>query len=521
MKTLLFGLDGATFTVLDHLVALGIMPNLGKFLEQACRAPLASTALPVTPQAWTSMSTSRTAGHHGLHDFIRREQSGSTVFWRVNDARDNHCETIWKYASRNDLRVTVLNYFGVAPPEPINGHSMPGFVSGRHLRRSTWPSDLFARLQELPGLDMKILGLDLDVERLALQDMAIDDWAPWIRHHIQREQAWFRVLEHLMIHEPSDLTAIVLDGVDKIQHLAWRYLDPALLPAAPTAWEQEIIELVRSYFRQVDDFLGRLVDLVGPAARVVIASDHGFTQTTEVVYINRWLADQGWLTFREQVAEDDTNALFSPRLADLANAIDLDRTKAYALLPSCNGIYLNVGPEEHAAFRAELVERLSTLRGPDGGQVITEVKLREEWFPGPYMDRIPDLTLTLRDHGFISVLNAATAVTPRPRPSGTHHPHGVVVVSGPGVRAGSQAGLQSILDIAPLLAHSLELPVPEKYEGRFPEAMFEESFLQERPLSIGQASAPVGAWDGELAAVSEEDDQAIILERLKSLGYIE
>jgi predicted AlkP superfamily phosphohydrolase/phosphomutase len=182
---------------------------------------------------------------------------------------------------------------------------------------------------------------------------------------------------------------------------------------------------------------------------------------------------------------------------------------------------LNVPPEEQASFRAELVERLGTLRGPDGGRVITEVKLREEWFPGPYMDRIPDLTLTLRDHGFISVLNAATVVAPRQRPSGTHHPHGVVVVSGPGVRAGKQAGLQSILDIAPLLAHSLELPVPEEYEGRFPEAMFEEAFLQERPLTLGQAAAGAVAWEGELAAVSEEDDQAIILERLKSLGYIE
>jgi hypothetical protein len=52
--------------------------------------------------------------------------------------------------------------------------------------------------------------------------------------------------------------------------------------------------------------------------------------------------------------------------------------------------------------------------------------------------------------------------------------------------------------------------------------LFEQSYLQERPPVRGQTAAPATPWEErELAAASEEDDQAIILERLKSLGYIE
>jgi predicted AlkP superfamily phosphohydrolase/phosphomutase len=443
----------------------------------------------------------------------------------MNDARANHCETIWKYASRNGKRATVLNYIATAPADPIRGHIMPGFTSGRHLRRSSYPADLFARLQEAPGVDVRVLGLDLDVEQQSLQDLEPERWCDWIRHHITRERAWFGALEYLMDHEPSDLTAIVLDGVDKIQHLAYRFLDPALIPKDPTPWEAEVIATIHTYFRQVDDFLGRTIDRVGPWGRVFIASDHGFTATREVVYINKWLHDQGLLRWRGHFAEDQRKSNFGDRLADLSNAIDLPNTRAYAMTPSCNGITINVPADEYDSFRDDLIQRLSTLTGPDGGRIVTAVRTREEAYPGPYMHLAPDLTLTLRDHGFISVLNARDAVIPREQLAGTHHPLGVLMGVGPGIRAGAEAGLADLLDMAPLLLHSLGLEIPEALEGTFPGAMYDPAYLRSDPPRIasqddpGPSPEPVGVGAG--AGVMDGIDQEIIFERLKSLGYIE
>lgn len=527
MKTVLFGLDGATYTVLDHLVAEGVMPRLGEFWRRGARGTLLSTPNPLTPQAWTSLATGRSPGHHGVFDFLRPSAGRGGVFWRMNDARDNHCETIWKYASRRGRRVTVLNYIGTAPPEPIDGHVMPGFVPGRHLRRSSYPRDLFARLQEVPGLDLTVLGLDLDVEQQALQDLEPERWVEWIGHHIRREREWFGILEHLMAREPSDLTAIVLDGVDKIQHLAYRFLDPDLIPDAPTPWEAEIIATCRSYFRQVDEFLGRIVDRVGRWGRVFVASDHGFTATREVVYINKWLHDQGLLAWRGEVAEDDRSSNFGDRLADLANAIDLTATRAYAMTPSCNGITINVPPDEYGPFRAELIRRLGDLRGPDGGRVVAAVRTREEAFPGPHGHLAPDLTLTLRDHGFVSVLNARAAVIPRKQPAGTHHPEGVLMGAGPGIREGVTLGASRILDVAPVLLHSLGLEIPAELEGDFPAGLYEPDYLEgdpprrAAPDDPGAGPARHEPADDAGSPAFTEDEQALVFERLRSLGYVE
>lgn len=528
MKTVLFGLDGATYTVLDHLVAQGVMPNLGEMLKSGARSDLGSTPLPLTPLAWTTLATGRGAGYHGITDWIRCQVGEKGTFIHLFNSRDNHCETIWKRVSDSGKRVTVLNYFGLAPPEPINGHTMPGFTSGRHLRRSSYPSDLFKQLESVEGFDVKVLGMDFDVETQGLQEMEHDAWFDWIRHQIERDTVWLHVLEHLMATEPSDLTAIVLDGVDKLQHLAYRFLDPALIPAEPTEWEQKVIELCHDYFRMVDDSLGRIRKLVGSWGRLFVVSDHGFTGTQEIVYINRWLHDEGLLTWRGEVPEDQAEACQTDRPAQDANLVDLSASKAFALTPSSNGIHINVPESEYEAFRDDLIARLQELTGPDGGQVITEVKRRDQWFPGPFMEQFPDLTLTLRDHGFISVLNGRAAVVPRSVPNGTHHPNGILVASGPGIKGGQSVESCNLLDIAPLLTHSLGMEIPADYEGHVPTDLYEADYLASDPPRVAAATEGTTPVESEAVPTAaddggdlDEEDEAIILARLKSLGYIE
>lgn len=525
MRTLLFGLDGATYTVLDHLMAAGQMPNLSYFCERGTRSLLRSTPLPITPQAWTSMATGRSMGAHGFHDFVRVEFASQGPLLRFNTSADRQCEYIWQYASRAGQRVTALNYIGLAPPEPVQGHTMPGFVPGRHLRRSSYPPNLFEQLSAYGPLDVNILGLELDTEKQSLAQLPPDQWAPYIDHHIEREQAWFSILKRLMTHDPSDLTAIVFDGVDKIQHLAYRFLDPQYLPAEPNAWEQQVIDRCRAYFRQIDDFLGQALEMIDDDGRVFIASDHGFTATTEIVYINKWLADRGLLHWQTEVPEDRDESIVVDRLTRFLDVYDWRRTKAFALTPSSNGIFIiNVPPAEYAAFREQLISDLYELRGPDGGQVVTEIKKREEWFAGEFMSRAPDLTLTVRDHGFLSVLNSPAPVVPRRSPAGTHHPDGVLMGIGPGIKQGVRVARRNILDVAPLLAHSLGLEIPAEYEGEFPDSFFERDYLRDNPPCIAgsAASADRATPSGKQSELElDESDEAVLLDRLRSLGYIE
>ena len=49
-----------------------------------------------------------------------------------------------------------------------------------------------------------------------------------------------------------------------------------------------------------------------------------------------------------------------------------------------------------------------------GGRVVTRIWTREEAFAGAEMGIAPDLTLAIRDGGFVSVLKSDVDVKPRP-----------------------------------------------------------------------------------------------------------
>jgi predicted AlkP superfamily phosphohydrolase/phosphomutase len=108
-NVLLIGLDGATFDLLDPLMADGVMPVLQQLVASGVRATLRSTVPALTPPAWTSLVSGRGPGAHGIFDFFRRDSATSPAL-RFLTSRDVECPTMWSLASDAGLRSTVLNF---------------------------------------------------------------------------------------------------------------------------------------------------------------------------------------------------------------------------------------------------------------------------------------------------------------------------------------------------------------------------------------------------------------------------
>ncbi len=532
--TILIGIDGATYTVLDPLVSAGQMPNLKRFAEEGVRANLLTTPHPLTPPAWTTLTTGRTPGNHGIFDFLRAEIRRDGAFFTLNNFRDVQTETIWSVVSRAGGRVISLNFPLMVPPPALNGAIVPGLLSRRHLKANVHPPELYEMLKTLPGFNAAEISFDFEKEKKALHNIPEEELEPWVRFHIVRERHWFNILRLLMERQRADLTGVMFDGVDKLQHGCWRFLDPKFAPAHPNAFERKLTDLCLEYFRLLDEFIGDISKLGGPQARVFIASDHGFGPNTLMFRVNKWLEKQGYLRWQPGSMGKAPGA-GKPATAGPYVLLDWAHTTAYAQSAATNGIHIRVkqapgdggvDPAEYGAFCDRLIEQLMALRDPQGGGPLLQgVLKREEAFPGPHGDRGPDLTLVMADHGFISVLDAEPIISLRPAVTGTHYPLGILLARGPGILKGKALEQQSILDVAPTLLYSLDLPVPVDFEGRVMESVFEPAHREAHPPRLGPPTQPPASYASRAAAPSDSEgeggDDEVIMNRLRALGYVE
>ncbi len=531
--TVLIGLDGATFDVLDPYVQQGIMPFLGGLMASGARAQLRSVMPALTPPAWTSLATGKHPGQHGIFDFFQKEEPDS-IYFSYASSQDVRSETIWSLASDQDRRVTALNFPLMFPPPAVDGSVVPGgMMPWRQLRLGCHPPGLFTRLKQLPGFNPREM-LDMELEVKAIDGCPEDEYADWVELHIRREQRWAEVLRYLMEEEPADLTAILFDGVDKLQHLCWRFIDPACRPPHPTAWEQAMIERCERYFGSLDRLIADIVERAGSEATVILASDHGFGPTRDVFHINSWLEHQGYLRWADDeggVPARPTDVGFA-EMTRHVHALDWSRTLAYAATPSSQGVHIvartpgtdaKLPEEERARIALDLAAALLELRHPDTGEaLVDEVWTREQAFVGPFESLGPDISMVLADGGTMSILPSQDIVARRDQVRGHHRWDGIFIAAGPGIRSGVEVEPLSIVDVAPLILHRLGLGVPDDMAGRVPTSILEPAELERRPPRLVAApDAPVVAAPAGVRMELEPEEQAALMDRLRALGYVE
>jgi predicted AlkP superfamily phosphohydrolase/phosphomutase len=532
-RTLLIGLDGATWTILDPYMQRGVMPFLRELTERGTRAPLRSIVPALTPPAWTSVTTGKHPGGHGVFDFFQKEEPDS-IHFRFASSQDVHSATIWSLASDAGQRVISLNFPLMFPAPAVDGCVVPGgMMPWRQLRLGCHPAGLFDRLKALPAFNPREM-LDMELEVKAIEGCPEDEQHAYVEQHITREQRWLEVARHLITAEPAELIGVMFDGVDKLQHLCWRFIDPDCRPAEPTPWEQGMIDRCERYFRTVDDILAELAELAGPEATLVLASDHGFGPTWDVFHVNAWLEREGYLAWADRETPDarDGTLVGFKEVTRHVHALDWSRTIAYAATPSSQGIHVvsrvpgsddPLPDDDRRRIRDELAAKLLELRRPhDGAPLVTRVWTRDEAFAGPHEGIGPDLSLLLADGGTMSILPSRELVVRRPEPAGHHREVGMFLAAGPGIRTGAEVGELSLVDVAPLILHRLGLPVPDDVAGRVPVEVLEEAELAARPPRTVPAGVPtavtaVTPTDLQLDA----DEQAGIMQRLKALGYVE
>ena len=550
-RALLFGVDGATFEVIDPLVAAGKMPALAGLMARGVRAGLRSTCPPVSAPAWTTFLTGKQPGKHGVfafQNFDARHYSGFSETL-VNSSHFRGKTLLDHAAGTAGIRTLSYRIPMTYPAWDIpNGVVVAGFPLPDRRRTYVRPAEAAAELGPASPLSY-------DETATAMKTLDV----PTLEESNRVELEGLERAVGRYVARGFELVIGFTGIPDTLHHGFWAFHDAAspLHDAAAPAAVRTMIE--RAYVA-IDAAIGRMIAGIDDDTAVIVVSDHGggpapFRQ----VNLNAFLAARGYLeratAGRARVATTVGRVLERGRLAlpgrlwlkrrlperlgrslralrKATGAIAWEQTRAYAIpihYP-VSGVWVNlagrqprgiVAPgEEYEQLRQTLARELAGLRDPDtGAPVVARVALREEMYTGPHVSDAPDLIVETMPgyHGGPDLDRLVSPVPPATlrRNNGSHTFEGILVAAGGPFRQGVALDAPSLADVLPTALHLLDVPLPDDLDGRVIEEALAPGYLAEHPVHVTAARhANGGSADGD-----EDEDE--MRRFLQGLGYVE
>lgn len=341
-------------------------------------------------------------------------------------------------------------------------HSPWRYATPKDFVKDSWQvADRFLSLgwpQDTTGLEEDCMN---DAQFLALCTSILDTRERIFMHHLSQFN--------------EGLLAAVFDSLDRVQHM----------------FHRDRMDVVEEWYMRLDALVGRVQDALAShgdgETHLLVMSDHGFAPFGYKVHLNRWLIDREYLKPRE--GEDSISK----------EGVDWDSSSAYAL--GLNSIYLNLQDREGQGSVAlsaadaqvqEIRDALLKWEGPSGERVVASVATRSEALHGPLAAYGPDL----------------------------------LVGYSPGYRASSQTGMGAWGEdsIEPNEDHwgADHCIDPEAVPGvlfsnRGLDGLGSPSFRDIPELITGRGLE--GSDEAPPPPSYSEEDQEVVEERLRSLGY--
>lgn len=357
-KTIIIGLDGVPFGLLKDFTENGVMPNTAKLVKGGYFSPMYSSVPEISSVAWSSIITACNPAQHGIFGFM--DMQPGTYKMCFPNFSDIKGIPFWK---EYDGKFVILNVPSTYPVSPLNGVHISGFVS-IDLQKSVYPQSLIPELKEL---DYR---LDVDAQ------VAHKDIDAFLKDMDKTLESRIKVYEYLWKNIDWRTFMLVFTCTDRLMHFLWDAYEDG-----NHKYHGYFVE----HFKKIDRVVGEVAGNISEEDNLLMLSDHGFEGLQKDIYVNRLLADEGYLHFYPNKR---------PALENIDSA-----TKAFALDPA--RIYINLkgkypngsvekGDRESCLKELEcLFDKLEI----DGKKALKYIFRKEKVYNGPFMDNAPDLIL--------------------------------------------------------------------------------------------------------------------------------
>ena len=544
-KVLVIGLDGATPELLTRWVAEGKLPNIASVAERGHLGPLRSTPNFLSSSAWPSFVTGLQPGNHGV--FYFRDRVPGTYQTTYQNASQRDGIAMWSALSEAGRRIGSLFVPMTWPVVPVNGVLASGWLAPSiHDPHFCHPKEYVERI-------LKVCP-DFHLHTGMTEYVRKGNYAEPLAQKKRLLRYKADVAVDLLRNDAWDLFITVFHETDPTQHFFWHFQDPNH-PQYNMPGAEAFRSAVFDMYREADDAVGRLLEVVGDDSYVFIMSDHGAGPNTRCYLylknllrahglevprrpslsgrIARWMRVLALHTVPEPVRH---RILFRfkglrEKLATKAFEADVDwaKTRAYAFwCGTASEPWLNVRGrdpegivepgEEYDRVAAQVADAvLETLDPATGEPLVQAVRRKDEMYWGPHLNRAPDLFIAWRPDVVVNGLQMGPQGQVIDRPvvedprTGDHRPDGILAAAGPRGSFGTAPTDANIADLAPTIYGLLDMAPPHPMDGRAWTELFPQAVRVHPP-----ARDKVTTLAGE--HTSHEDE--VIEKRLEDLGYL-
>ncbi|MCG2722949.1 MAG: alkaline phosphatase family protein [Thermodesulfovibrionales bacterium] len=537
-KPIIIGIDGATPDLLFPWIEKGLLPNFERIKNEGAFGRLLSVPNQRSAAAWSSFITGTNPGRHGIFEFYERVPGSHEIRFTKSASRNGI--SLWKYLSDKGKTVISVNVPMSYPAENINGCVISGLdAPGKNSRGFTYPGGLLSEIEHEVGPYIQEPG----VTSLVIAGRIGEALGKIIDSVRQRG----KTVRYLMNKYEWDTIIAVFRETDPVQHCFWRYMNDT---------GSEFQDAILRVYQEVDREIGEIRSLAGEKCPILILSDHGFGfRQHGNGCLNQWLHEAGFLKMKRgngnislskalkqsyQYMEKVLSRRIKEKLFGILPgliskvhskvffaSIDWENTIAYSdnVMPVIWINNIRNYQETVSEIKSALLERCREMN--TGRQVIEWVKHRDEIYSGPYVPKAPDLLIKWKEAEQIEGLKYGAGGTPiRPRYptreftviSGDHRPMGIFMAVGEGIRSNHEVTGMDIMDVTALSIYLNHLPLPEFFDGRISQDIFDEEFLSLHPVGTEKYKG-----DTESAKTSDysEEEEEDLRNRLRGLGYLE
>ncbi len=510
-RTLIYGVDGATWTLLDPFIKTGELPHFQKLATEGAQVVLKSMEPVISPVVWTNIGTGFPRETHGISGF---------------HTRADECQRprLWNMFAQKGEVVGTYKWLVSWPPEELKGFQIPAWLA---IGPETTPPDISfvkefelgnrqrhsKRGQNASGISQQAGFVTQGIAhglRLSTVAHAVGFILKGKVTKISEDEAFFN-MNLIRCEIDRDIYLALLDRfdpafttftyypTDTLAHRFWKYFEPKGFEVTADMVERYRDAIPQSY-RQADAILGEILARIPENAHVILVSDHGFVSANGAGgYYVAGLTTTGIQSYLKGLGAT----------VDVANV----------------GQKLSVGIKPGSSMDAAAIrEALGRLTYQ--GQALIKI---DELDPGSATTQpLLGLSLAILDDLRDDIASGARVqiagtdgptlkemVSTAENQSGVHHLDGVMMAKGPCVKKPeTRLTGYNLLDVAPTTLALSKMPGAKDFPGKV------ASFVScEVPPPVDSYASLAGERKFVGAADTDAAREALE-EKLKAIGYV-